>query len=182
MIKDVRVYIQRLQKLAFAPKTVAAVGKPLAAAPDFSQWGPVRRQSLTPLRNTISRRMLENWNTIPHVTQFDEADVTLIRTCGRNTQQAYESKGVRLTVTAFILKAIALTLQEASDLQLQPGRGRRGDCVQAVLSPRPGGGHRGGLDRAGDSGRGQKGSADSIARDRRPWRRRRASARSARRN
>lgn len=112
MMKDLRDYIQRLQKLALAPKPAVPAEKPVAPAIDFSQWGPVIRQPLTPLRDTIRRRMLENWNTIPHVTQFDEADVTTVQDLRKKYQKAYESKGVRLTMTTFILKAIAMTLQK----------------------------------------------------------------------
>ena len=42
----------------------------------FLEVGPGSSKPLSPLRKIIARRMLENWNTIPHVTQFDEADIT----------------------------------------------------------------------------------------------------------
>jgi pyruvate dehydrogenase E2 component (dihydrolipoamide acetyltransferase) len=112
MMKDLRDYIQRLQKLALAPEPAVPAEKPVAPSIDFSQWGPITRQPLTPLRGTISRRMLENWNTIPHVTQFDEADVTTVQDLRKKYQKVYESKGVRLTMTTFILKAIVMTLQK----------------------------------------------------------------------
>ena len=91
---DVRSYISRLQssaaKAKAAPATSAAApAKPVAAQIDFSQWGPVTKKSITPLRNVIARRMLENWNAIPHVTQFDDADFTKLNELRKKYAAAY---------------------------------------------------------------------------------------------
>ncbi|MGN6641945.1 MAG: biotin/lipoyl-containing protein, partial [Verrucomicrobiota bacterium] len=78
-LEDVRNHIQRLQRLASQPKASAATAapaKPAAEQIDFSKWGSVTKKPLTPLRQVIARRMTENWNAIPHVTQFDDADIT----------------------------------------------------------------------------------------------------------
>ncbi len=56
--------------------------------------------------------MLENWNTVPHVTQFDEADVTELNALRKKYAAAYEQKGVRLTITSFVLKIVTDTLKE----------------------------------------------------------------------
>src|ERR1043166_3927381 len=80
VLADLRAYIQRLQSRAggAAPKatTPAAAEKPKAEPIDFSKWGPISKKPLSSLRQVIARRMAENWNTVPHVTQFDEADVS----------------------------------------------------------------------------------------------------------
>jgi len=113
VIEDLRAYIQHLQEIAFAspaPEGVAASAPKPAESIDFSKWGPVRRQALTTLRKTISRRMLESANSIPHVTQFDEADVTDLMELRRKLAPSYESKGAKLTLTPLILKAVAATL------------------------------------------------------------------------
>ena len=75
---------------------------------------------MSSLRKVISRRMLENWNAIPHVTQFDEADLTRVLDLRKKYAPAYEKKGARLTVTSFVLKAVVATLEEASHFQFQP--------------------------------------------------------------
>lgn len=112
-IEDVRAYIQRLQKLASQPKAAAgAPAKPAAESIDFSKWGSVTKKPLSPLRQVIARRMTENWNAIPHVTQFDDADITGILALRKKYVAAYEKKGARLTVTTFILKAVADTLKK----------------------------------------------------------------------
>jgi len=111
---DLRGYIQRLQKLAATPK-VAAADKP-AAAPaesiDFSKWGEIAKKPMSSLRKTISRRMVENWNSIPHVTQFDEADITDLLELRKKFAPEFEKKGARLTLTSFALKAVVAALKK----------------------------------------------------------------------
>jgi pyruvate dehydrogenase E2 component (dihydrolipoamide acetyltransferase) len=109
---DLKNYIAHLQKLAFAPKPEAGAvaAKPAPEQIDFSKWGPVLKKPVTPLRKTIARRMAENWNAIPHVTQLDEVDITGLLDLRKKHLAAYEQKGARLTVTAFIVKAVADTL------------------------------------------------------------------------
>jgi pyruvate dehydrogenase E2 component (dihydrolipoamide acetyltransferase) len=109
-VEDVRVYIQRLQRIASQPKSTG--GKPPAEQVDFSKWGSVTKKPLTPLRQVIARRMTENWNAIPHVTQFDDADITSLLALRKKYVEAYEKKGARLTVTSFVLKAVADTLKK----------------------------------------------------------------------
>ena len=56
--------------------------------------------------------MHENWNAIPHVTQFDDADITELNALRKKYAPAYEAKGARLTLTAFALKAVVEALQK----------------------------------------------------------------------
>jgi pyruvate dehydrogenase E2 component (dihydrolipoamide acetyltransferase) len=112
-LADVRAYIQRLQRLAAQPQGVAAAApKPAAERIDFSKWGPVVKKPLSPLREVIARRMLANWNAIPHVTQFDEADLTALLTLRKKHVAAYEKRGARLTVTSLLLRAVVDTLKK----------------------------------------------------------------------
>jgi pyruvate dehydrogenase E2 component (dihydrolipoamide acetyltransferase) len=113
VLEDVRNYIQRLQRLAFQPK--AGPGVPAKPAPeriDFSKWGPVTPKPMTPLRQVIARRMSENWNAVPHVTQFDNIDITDINALRKKYASAYEQKGARLTLTSFALRAVANALKK----------------------------------------------------------------------
>jgi pyruvate dehydrogenase E2 component (dihydrolipoamide acetyltransferase) len=110
---DVRDYVQRLQKIVFGAKATPGKGSPLPPEPiDFSKWGEISRKPLSQLRQVIARRMTENWTTIPHVTQFDDADLTAIMDLRRKHQPAYEGKGVRLTLTPFVIKAVVHTLRK----------------------------------------------------------------------
>ena len=114
VIGDVRAYIQRLIKAAARPVSGAAgaPARPVAESIDFSQWGPVTKKSLTPLRQVIVRRMSESWNAVPRVTQFDEADFTQLNALRKKFAAAYEKKGARLTLTPLVLKALAGTLKK----------------------------------------------------------------------
>jgi pyruvate dehydrogenase E2 component (dihydrolipoamide acetyltransferase) len=110
VLQDIRAYIQRLQQVAFQqrkeqPKTA---GEPV----DFAKWGPVSAKPMSPLRQVISRRMAESWTTIPHVTQFDDADITELNELRKKYQGVYEAQGARLTVTSFVLKALAGVLKK----------------------------------------------------------------------
>lgn len=111
---DLRNYIQRL--IAAAAKGGKGKGgapaKPVAERIDFAQWGPILKKPLSPLREVIGRRMLESWNSVARVTQFDEADFTGLNELRKKFGPAYEAKGAKLTLTPLILKAVAATLKK----------------------------------------------------------------------
>jgi pyruvate dehydrogenase E2 component (dihydrolipoyllysine-residue acetyltransferase) len=114
VLEDIRAYIQRLQSRAAAPAQAKAAA-PAAAKPeqiDFAKWGPVSKKPLSPLRQVIARRMSENWNAVPRVTQFDEADITALMELRKKYASAYEQKGARLTLASFALKIVAETLKK----------------------------------------------------------------------
>jgi pyruvate dehydrogenase E2 component (dihydrolipoamide acetyltransferase) len=116
ILEDIRAYIQRLQRLAAEPRTAAPApgqgARPAVEQIDFSKWGSITRKPLSPLRQVIARRMLENWNGVPHVTQFDEIDITGLSQLRKKYAPAYEAKGARLTLTGFALKAVVATLKK----------------------------------------------------------------------
>jgi len=115
---DVKNYILRLQaaaakaKAAPAGAAAAAPAKPVAEQIDFSKWGPILKKPVTTLRGVIARRMAENWNAIPHVTQFDDVDFTKLNELRKKYAAAYEAKGSKLTLTPLVLKAVAATLKK----------------------------------------------------------------------
>jgi len=82
------------RKIAAQPKSAAgaASAKPAAESIDFSKWGSVTKKPLSPLRQVIARRMTENWNAIPHVTQFDNADITGLLALRKNTWKPTRKK------------------------------------------------------------------------------------------
>jgi pyruvate dehydrogenase E2 component (dihydrolipoyllysine-residue acetyltransferase) len=115
VLEDVRAYIQRLQRLAARPKTAQVAPEPAKPQPekiDFSKWGPISRKPVSPLRAVIARRMSENWIVVPHVTQFEDADITALMELRKKYAGAYEGKGARLTLTSFALKAVVDTLKQ----------------------------------------------------------------------
>ncbi len=113
---DLRGYIQQLQQTATAAPVGARHAVPLQAPEDFAKWGAVSRQPLSRLRQVIARRMHESWTAIPHVTQFDEADITALNDLRKKHAEAYEKRGVRLTLTPLVLRALAGVLKKHPSL------------------------------------------------------------------
>ena len=114
-VADLRNYIHRLMAAAKAGRgRPGAPAKAPAEQINFAQWGPIVKRPLTPLREVISRRMLESWNSVARVTQFDEADCTTLNELRKKFGPAYEAKGAKLTLTPLILKAVAVTLKKHS--------------------------------------------------------------------
>ena len=119
VLADMRAYIQRLQQMSLeGVKDRPATGsQPAPAAPqsepiDFAKWGPIRRERMSPLRRTVSRRMVESWTTVPKINQFDDADITDLLAVRKKYAATFEKKGSRLTLTAFLLKVIANGLKK----------------------------------------------------------------------
>jgi len=113
--EDVQNYIQRLIRKAARPAaaaTEAAPAKPAPVSVDFSQWGPILKKPVTQLRKVIARRMGESWNSVARVTQFDDIDFTKLGELRKKFAADYEKKGVKLTLTPFVLKAVAATLKQ----------------------------------------------------------------------
>lgn len=82
------------------------------ALPDFSQWGAIEREPLSSLRRKAAEQLHTGWSLAPHVTQFDEADVSAIESMRKRYKERKGDDGVKLTVTAFVLKAAAAALRE----------------------------------------------------------------------
>jgi pyruvate dehydrogenase E2 component (dihydrolipoamide acetyltransferase) len=114
VMNDLRAYVRRLQQLAAQPRTGAggAPAKPPAEQIDFTKWGAVTKRPMTPLRKVIAQRMSQNWNAIPHVTQFEEADITALEALRKERAPAFEKKGARLTLTALAVKIVAEALKK----------------------------------------------------------------------
>ncbi|MFN4072245.1 MAG: 2-oxo acid dehydrogenase subunit E2 [Thermus sp.] len=79
--------------------------------PDFRRWGPVRTEPMSGVRKATLRAMAQAWAQVPMVTHFDEADITELEALRKRYAPRAEERGFKLTLTAFLLKALALTLK-----------------------------------------------------------------------
>ncbi|HAF30894.1 MAG TPA: branched-chain alpha-keto acid dehydrogenase subunit E2 [Bacteroidales bacterium] len=79
---------------------------------DFSKWGPVSREDMNNIRRVTAKSLSEAWQTVPHVTQFDEADITKLEEFRKKNQDKIEKAGGKLTVTSLLLKIVGLALQK----------------------------------------------------------------------
>lgn len=115
---DFKGYVARLKALAaqaLAPKAEAAPAAPIKKTtplPDFSLVGPILKKPMTNLRKVIAQRMAENASTIPHVTQFEDVDITGLMELRKRHAATYEAKGGKLTLTCFVIKALTNTLKK----------------------------------------------------------------------
>lgn len=78
---------------------------------DFSQWGEVETVPLSKINKLTGEFLHRNWVTIPHVTQFDEADITEMEAFRKDMAKEMEKDGVKITPLAFIIKAVVKTLK-----------------------------------------------------------------------
>tara|TARA_B100001057_G_scaffold136799_1_gene136425 strand:+ start:786 stop:2429 length:1644 start_codon:yes stop_codon:yes gene_type:complete len=85
---------------------------PASADVDFSQFGPTEDVPRTKLQKVTAVNMQRNWSTVPHVAQFNEADVTALEDFRHELRPEAEKKGVKLTFLPFLLKACAKALAE----------------------------------------------------------------------
>ena len=98
---DVKSYVQSSLNEATAAGPVVA-----PELPDFTRWGRVERQPLPGVRRTIAQNVGTSWAQVPHVTQFDRADVTDLEAFRRRHKAGTEARGSKLTPTPFVLKAV----------------------------------------------------------------------------
>jgi pyruvate dehydrogenase E2 component (dihydrolipoamide acetyltransferase) len=106
-IDDVKAYAKRLIGAGqHAGSNIAA--EPL---PDFSRWGAIDRQPMRAVRRKTAEHLSAAWMTIPHVTQFELADVTEIEELRKRHAKLAEVAGGNLTVTAVAVKVVATALK-----------------------------------------------------------------------
>jgi pyruvate dehydrogenase E2 component (dihydrolipoamide acetyltransferase) len=108
--EDVKDYVRQINLKAERPRP-ATVEAPPISLPDFTKWGDVEREAMTNIRRTTARRLSEAWVTIPHVTHYDQADITQLEELRKRYSKKAEVAGGKLTVTAIILKVVASALK-----------------------------------------------------------------------
>jgi pyruvate dehydrogenase E2 component (dihydrolipoamide acetyltransferase) len=111
--EDVQAWIKN--ELA-RPRTEAAAGGPglsVLAMPniDFSQFGETETQALPRIKKISGANLHRNWVTAPHVTQFDNADITDLEDFRKSMQDEAGKRGVKLTMLAFLMKAAVNALR-----------------------------------------------------------------------
>jgi pyruvate dehydrogenase E2 component (dihydrolipoamide acetyltransferase) len=87
----------------------AQMSKPL---PDFSKWGPVERKAASVTRKKIAETLSFTWSNIPQVTQYDQADITLLEEFRKEYGDQVKEAGGKLTMTSILLKAVTMALQK----------------------------------------------------------------------
>ncbi|MFM1895832.1 MAG: hypothetical protein RLZZ385_906 [Pseudomonadota bacterium] len=109
--EDVNAYVKA--RLSAGP-VAGAAGAGIVPVPDqdFSQFGEIEQVSLSKLHRITAANMHRNWTNIPHVAQFNEADITDLEAFRLEHKAEADKRGVKLTFLPFLLKACARALQE----------------------------------------------------------------------
>ena len=106
--EDVQTYVKnRLSQIANVP----SVSLPALPAIDFSKFGPVETKELSRIKKISGKFLQRNWATIPHVTQFGEADITTLEEFRIAQKSELEKQKVKLTPLVFVMKAVVASLK-----------------------------------------------------------------------
>ncbi|AZT85124.1 dihydrolipoyllysine-residue acetyltransferase [Marinobacter sp. NP-4(2019)] len=112
---DVQAYVKSQLQQTQQGSTVAGgggAGIPGVKLPDFSQFGEIERESMSRMMFATANNMQRSWLNVPHVTQFEDADITDMEDFRKAQKAAGEKKGVKMTPLPFLLKACATALAE----------------------------------------------------------------------
>jgi pyruvate dehydrogenase E2 component (dihydrolipoamide acetyltransferase) len=102
--------VERAGAVAAAPVAMAQTLS--AELPDFSQYGPVRREQVPQIRKTIARQMTRAWLNVPRVTHCDRADITELERNRGELNADVKGGQPKLSMTAIVVKAVAVTLRD----------------------------------------------------------------------
>jgi pyruvate dehydrogenase E2 component (dihydrolipoamide acetyltransferase) len=127
--EDVKEHARRILSSVGSAGAGAPAGAVGARAsrpmPDFAKWGEVQREQWSNIRRVTSEHLSYSWNTVPHVTQFDKADVTALEELRKKYKDQVVKAGGNLTVTAMLVKILATALQKFPQFNasIDPDRG-----------------------------------------------------------
>jgi pyruvate dehydrogenase E2 component (dihydrolipoamide acetyltransferase) len=112
--EDVKEHARRILSSIGASGAAAltAPARTIRPLPDFTKWGEVDRQGWSNIRRATSEHLSYAWSTIPHVTQFDKADVTAFEALRKKFKEQVAKAGGNLTVTAMLVRVLAAAVQQ----------------------------------------------------------------------
>ena len=112
--EDVEGFVK--EAMAGRGAQVAGAGIPPVPEIDFSKFGPVESKPLGRIRKLAAANLHRSWLNVPHVTQHDEADITDLEAFRRAHLEEARERGVRLTLLAFLMKAVTASLTEFPEM------------------------------------------------------------------
>lgn len=115
--EDVHAYVKQAmagkgQAAAAAPAATGGAGIPPVPDQDFSQYGEVEEKAMGRLLKMGATNLHRSWLNVPHVTQFDEADITELEAFRKSMKAEAEAQGAKLTPLPFLIKACAFALRK----------------------------------------------------------------------
>lgn len=124
--QDIEVYIKAVmqgEKVAPKAPVTAGAGIPQVPSIDFSQFGPTEEKDLSRIKKLSGKHLTACWLNIPHVTQFDETDITELEAFRASLKVRADKAGVKMTPLPFVMKAVVQALKEFPQFNasLNPG-------------------------------------------------------------
>ncbi len=117
---DVQIFVKGIMAAAPASTSSAAGGSGLNIIPwpdvDFAKFGPIDPKPLSRIKKLSGANLHRNWVSIPHVTQFDEADITELEAFRKSNSAESEKQGFKLTMLAFLIKASVTALRQQPEV------------------------------------------------------------------
>jgi pyruvate dehydrogenase E2 component (dihydrolipoamide acetyltransferase) len=110
--EDVHAFVKNVMQSGGAAASGGGFALPVAKDIDFTQFGDIEEKEMSKLHQVTARNMAQNWLTVPHVTQFEEADVTELEDFRAAQQKEADKRGIKLSPLPFIVKACARALEE----------------------------------------------------------------------
>jgi pyruvate dehydrogenase E2 component (dihydrolipoamide acetyltransferase) len=101
---DIKAYVKKLNLEKSSGRGFGIKAEPL---PDFTKFGEISREPMSKIRTVTADHLSYAWTTIPHVTQFDKADITLLEQVRKGYNPKVEKAGGKLTITSILIKVIA---------------------------------------------------------------------------
>jgi pyruvate dehydrogenase E2 component (dihydrolipoamide acetyltransferase) len=111
-IDDVKVFAKSINEQITKTGGAFSFGVQPEALPDFTKWGTVERKQMSNIRKKTAEHLSFAWSTIPHVTQYDKADITELEKMRKQYAPQADAAGGKLTVTVILLKIIASALKK----------------------------------------------------------------------
>ena len=125
--EDLHAYVS--QRLADPSTRAVSVGSgiPEVAEIDFSKFGPVRHEERSRIDKVTATNMSKSWLNVPHVTQFDDADITDLEVFRSSLKAEAEQRGSKISPVPFIIKAVAIALN--ANPKLKSSLAEQGDVL-----------------------------------------------------
>lgn len=109
--EDVRSHAKTIIEDVKSGKLSSGAGIPAIPDVDHSKFGPITLEPLSKIAKITAENMSRNWLNVPHVTQFDDADITELEVFRKSMKAEAEKRGSKLTPLPFLIKAVAATLR-----------------------------------------------------------------------
>jgi pyruvate dehydrogenase E2 component (dihydrolipoamide acetyltransferase) len=128
--------VQAFVKAELSKSSGTGMGAALNLLPwpqvNFAKFGPVELRSLTRIKQISGANLHRNWVMIPHVTQFDEADITDLEALRKESNDSGKENKVKLTLLAFLMKALIAPLKKFPEFNASLDNGSNGETSLVI--------------------------------------------------